>query len=107
TPQLPACSQGGASSGLEIALAITPPISKKLPPVAAVPILKYRVSSARAAAASRPAKSKLAQRRLRQQCQTLLVSPRETAMGDDTMLDRQLQPGGSTALVEQAAQKGG
>src|SRR5215467_9005366 len=40
TPQLPPCSQGGEPAGLEMALAITPPISKKLPEVAAAPIRK-------------------------------------------------------------------
>src|SRR5215472_5908895 len=46
TPQLPPCSQGGAPSGFEIALAITPPISKKVPEVAAAPMRKNRVSCA-------------------------------------------------------------
>src|SRR5271155_6052741 len=40
TPQLPPCSQGGEPAGFEIALAITPPISKKVPEVAAAPIRK-------------------------------------------------------------------
>src|SRR6516165_2262034 len=46
TPQLPPSSQGGESTGLEIALASTPPISKKLPAVAAAPIRKKFASSA-------------------------------------------------------------
>src|SRR5215472_3123959 len=46
TPQLPPCSQGGEPSGFEIALAITPPISKKVPEVAAAPMRKNRVSCA-------------------------------------------------------------
>src|SRR5690349_9388984 len=44
TPQLPPCPQGGPPCGLEIALATTAPILKKLPPVAAVPIRKKRGS---------------------------------------------------------------
>src|SRR5271163_1626742 len=40
TPQLPPCSQGGEPAGFEIALAITPPISKKVPEVAAAPMRK-------------------------------------------------------------------
>src|SRR5580692_2820512 len=46
TPQLPPCSQGGEPAGFEIALAITPPISKKVPEVAAAPIRKYCPSCA-------------------------------------------------------------
>src|SRR4051794_1937520 len=40
TPQLPPCSHGGEPAGFEIALAITPPISKKVPEVDAAPIRK-------------------------------------------------------------------
>src|SRR6516162_4201779 len=40
TPQLPPCSQGGEPAGFEIALAITAPISKKVPEVAAAPMRK-------------------------------------------------------------------
>src|SRR5271169_2878260 len=40
TPQLPPCSQGGEPAGFEIALAITPPISKKVPEVDAAPMRK-------------------------------------------------------------------
>ena len=40
TPQLPPCSQGNEPAGFEIALAITPPISKKVPEVDAAPIRK-------------------------------------------------------------------
>src|ERR1700730_231491 len=40
TPQLPPCSQGGEPAGFEIAPAITPPISKNVPEVAAAPIRK-------------------------------------------------------------------
>src|SRR5437899_1921653 len=40
TPQLPPCSHGGEPVGFEIALAITPPISKKVPEVAAAPMRK-------------------------------------------------------------------
>jgi hypothetical protein len=50
TPQLPPSSQGSESAGLEIALASTPPISKKLPAVAAAPMRKKWVSSAFAGA---------------------------------------------------------
>src|SRR5215472_8194653 len=46
TPQLPPCSQGGEPSGFEIALAMTPPISKKVPEVAAAPMRKNWVSCA-------------------------------------------------------------
>src|SRR5271163_1731449 len=40
TPQLPPCSHGGEPAGFEIAAAITPPISKKVPEVDAAPIRK-------------------------------------------------------------------
>src|ERR1700739_3892059 len=40
TPQLPPRSQGCEPAGFEIALAITPPISKKVPEVDAAPIRK-------------------------------------------------------------------
>src|SRR5438874_11178773 len=40
TPQLPPRSQGGEPAGFEIALAITAPISKKIPEVAAAPMRK-------------------------------------------------------------------
>src|SRR5438270_12411839 len=40
TPQLPPCSHGGEPAGCEIALAITPPISKKVHEVDAAPIRK-------------------------------------------------------------------
>src|SRR5215469_10568219 len=46
TPQLPPRSQDGVPSGFEMALAITPPISKKVPEVAAAPMRKNRVSCA-------------------------------------------------------------
>src|SRR6266446_1060172 len=92
TPQLPPRRQSGPSVGLEIALATRPPISKKLPPVAAVPIRKNRGSWASATAPSNVAKNKLAQTRPRQICQTILVSRGETVMGDDTTLHRRLQP---------------
>src|ERR1700760_4414062 len=46
TPQLPPCSQGGEPAGFEIALAITPPISKKVPDVAAAPMRKNCASCA-------------------------------------------------------------
>src|SRR5689334_25433318 len=46
TPQLPPCSQGGEPAGFEIAPAITPPISKKVPEVAAAPMRKNWVSCA-------------------------------------------------------------
>src|SRR5713226_2517914 len=93
TPQLPPRPQAGPPAGLEIALATRPPISKKLPPVAAVPIRKKRGSCASAAAPTDAPKSKLAQTRPRQRCHTTFVSRGETAMGDDTMPHRRLQPG--------------
>ena len=82
-----------------MAPATTPPISKKLPPVAAVPMRKKRGSdpfAAKHAAAMQTAiiKSKLAQVMPRQQnlpIQTI-VSRGETAMRDDTMSARRLQP---------------
>src|SRR5437870_4520077 len=40
TPQLPPCSQGDEPTGFDMALAITPPISKKVPDVAAAPMRK-------------------------------------------------------------------
>src|SRR5690242_9543104 len=46
TPQLPPCSHGGEPGGLEMALAISPPTSKKVPEVAAAPIRKNCGSSA-------------------------------------------------------------
>ncbi len=52
TPQLPPRSQGGAPGGLEIAPAMTPAISKKLPPVPAAPMRKNCASGASAAAAA-------------------------------------------------------
>src|SRR5579885_3610906 len=93
TPQPPPWPQRGACPGLEIALAMTPPISKKLPPVAAVPMRKKRVSWAAAAAPS-AAKSKLAQTMPRQPRRTSrkTVLHGETAMRDDTMPASRLQP---------------
>src|SRR5690348_2630223 len=44
TPQLPPWSHGGEPADFEIALAITPPISKKVPEVAAAPMRKNRAS---------------------------------------------------------------
>ena len=98
---MPPCPQGGPPAGPEIAPATTPPISKKLPPVAAVPIRKKRVSGVVLVAAIATAvtnkaaiKSKLAQVMPRQQdlpIQTI-VSRGETAMRDDTMSARRLQP---------------
>ncbi len=82
----------GPSAGLEIALATRPPTSKKLPPVAAVPMRKNRGSWASAAAHSDVAKNKLAQTSPRQICHSTLVSRGETIIGDDTMLHRRLQP---------------
>jgi hypothetical protein len=82
-----------------MAPATTPPISKKLPPVAAVPIRKNRASGAAAATARAVMhtpiiKSKKAQAKLRQQYfrNPTIVSRGETAMDDDTMLHRRLQP---------------
>jgi hypothetical protein len=82
-----------------MAPATIPPISKKLPPVAAVPIRKKRVSgpvaaTARAAMQTAIIKSKLAQAKPRQQYFRIpiIVSRGETAMDDDTMLHRRLQP---------------
>src|SRR5438067_8427181 len=99
TPQLPPRPQGGAPVGPEIAPATTPPISKKLPPVAAVPIRKKRVSGAVAARATAVtnkavAKSKLAQEMPRQPYLRLgiIVSRGETAMEDDSMPVWRLQP---------------
>src|SRR5690348_11744793 len=76
-----------------MALAMMPPISKKLPAVAAVPIRKKRASSA-AVVLSSAAKTKLAQTMPRQQIlrHQTIVSRRETAMGDDSMLPHRLQP---------------
>jgi hypothetical protein len=82
-----------------MAPATMPPISKKLPPVAAVPIRKKRASGAvaaiaRAAMHTAIIKSKLAQAKPRQQYFriAIIVSRGETAMEDDTMLLRGLQP---------------
>src|SRR5215831_2786016 len=44
TPQLPPRSQGGDPADFEMALAITSPISKKVPEVAAAPMRKNRAS---------------------------------------------------------------
>src|SRR5215471_4652988 len=44
TPQFPPCSQGGEPADFEMALAITSPISKKVPEVAAAPMRKKRAS---------------------------------------------------------------
>src|SRR5438105_14085635 len=61
TPQLPPCSHGGEPADFEIALAITPPISKKVPEVAAAPIRKNRISCPlRDASPQRSAKMKIA-----------------------------------------------
>src|SRR5271166_1113462 len=46
TPQLPPRSHGCEPTGFEIALAITPPISKKVPEVAAAPMRKNFASCA-------------------------------------------------------------
>jgi hypothetical protein len=82
-----------------MAAATTPPTSKKLPPVAAVPIRKKRGSdplAARHTAAMHTAvaKSKQAQAMPRQPYLSIriIVSRRETAMRDDNMLPGELQP---------------
>jgi hypothetical protein len=95
TPQLPGLAQVGVPGGLEIALATMPPISKKLPAVAAVPMRKKRASSAATALPSSAAKTKLAQTKLRQHIarHATIVSRRETVMDDDSMLATRLQPG--------------
>src|SRR6516162_5495310 len=46
TPQLPPWPHGGEPAGFEIALAITPPISKKVPEVAAAAMRKNCASCA-------------------------------------------------------------
>jgi hypothetical protein len=73
---------------------MTPPISKKLPPVEAVPIRKKRGSVCAHAPEGKAKKSKLAQARPRQQWFSTqrLVSSGETSMGNDTMLAKRLQP---------------
>jgi hypothetical protein len=67
TPHPPPDPQAEPSTGLEIALATSPPISKKLPPVDAVPIRKKRVSVCAPASEGIARKSKLAQTKPRQQ----------------------------------------
>jgi hypothetical protein len=73
---------------------MTPPISKKLPAVAAVPMRKKRASSAAMMPDARAAKNKLAQTKPRQNhlCNVRFVPPGETAIGDDSMVVRCLQP---------------
>jgi hypothetical protein len=77
-----------------MALAMMPPISKKLPAVAAVPMRKKRASSAATVTEHKTAKSKLAQTKPRQnRTGNVFFVPRgETAIGDDNMVVRCLQP---------------
>jgi hypothetical protein len=77
-----------------MALAMMPPISKKLPAVAAVPMRKKRASSAAAVTEHKTAKSKLAQTKPRQnRARNVFFVPRgETSIGDDNMVVRCLQP---------------
>jgi hypothetical protein len=93
TPQPPPDAQAEPCTGLEIAAATTPPISKKLPPVAAAPIRKKRVSTWAPTLETSATKSKLAQAKLRQYWLSTqrFVSRGETAMRDDTMLARRFQ----------------
>src|SRR5207245_7733585 len=87
TPQLPPCAHGGESAGLEIALAITPPISKKLPAVAAAPMRKKGISCAvpGAACPSRASTATTANARHRPEGRNSesIVSPGETAISED------------------------
>src|SRR5271166_3819704 len=87
TPQLPPRSQGWEPAGFDIALAITPPISKKVPEVEAAPMRKNFASCAPAERAP--------QRRLRttaaaahgphQRTSNMedIVSPGETAISEN------------------------
>src|SRR6516165_1242914 len=86
TPQLPPSSQGSESAGLEMALASTPPISKKLPAVAAAPMRKNRTSCASAGAVGHSGRAIMtAANGLLQRRPNLenIVSPGETAISDD------------------------
>src|SRR6516162_2973326 len=86
TPQLPPSSQGSESAGLEMALASTPPISKKLPAVAAAPIRKNRASWASADVVGHNRRATVtAANGLRQQRPNRenIVSPGETAIFED------------------------
>src|SRR6266436_8214001 len=87
TPQLPPCSHGGEAAGLEMALASTPPISKKLPAVAAAPMRKKGISCALPGAA-RPtiastATTAHAKHRPERRNSESIVSPGETATSEN------------------------
>src|SRR6516162_4514939 len=86
TPQLPPSSQGSESAGLEIAPASTPPISKKLPAVAAAPMRKKRGSCAPAGVVRHNRRTMTtAPSGLRQRTPNIesIVSPGETAVLED------------------------
>src|SRR6516164_11152651 len=86
TPQLPPSSQGSESAGFEIALARTPPISKKLPAVAAAPMRKNRVSCAPAGVVVHSKRTTTAAPNGVQQSRPStesIVSPGETAVFED------------------------
>src|SRR3984893_6097562 len=84
TPQLPPCSHGAEAAGLEMALASTPPTSKKLPAVAAAPMRKMGISCALPGAARhmRPRTTTTAAAKPRPGRLFLesIVPPRETAI---------------------------